>query len=343
MSGESIRKALDRFPRRERPLAEPVALGGAGGLSGSRLWRFEAVAGARLLRAWPTSVPRLRVERVHDWLNAVELSFIPRPIATTDGSTALWFAGRCWELVPWLQGTPDLGRPPAVEHVCAAFQGLAAFHVRLSRHESVMGPSPGLLVHRDELRRLVEGGFDLLERAVAAGREDACVRLAFEWLRLAKAIAPDVLASVTAACSTSYRLQPCLRDARPEHFLFAGSSLVGLVDFGAMDVETVGADLARLLGEWLPRPDGDLLREDGLAAYRRLRMLDTAELEAAAALEKLADVLIGERWVRWRFLDRRAFDDQRAVVEGLERGLARLRRATSTGGNQDRRSDGSAG
>ena len=47
-------------------------------------------------------------------------------------------------------------------------------------------------------------------------------------------------------------MQPCLRDARPEHFLFVENVLTGLIDFGAMDFETVAGDLARLLGEWLP-------------------------------------------------------------------------------------------
>ena len=50
------------------------------------------------------------------------------------------------------------------------------------------------------------------------------------------------------------RLQPALRDARPEHFLFEDDRLSGLVDFGAMGVESVAADLARLIGEWF---DGD--------------------------------------------------------------------------------------
>ena len=54
-------------------------------------------------------------------------------------------------------------------------------------------------------------------------------------------------------------LQPCLRDARPEHFLFDGDQLSGLVDFGAMAVDSVVGDLARLIGEWL---------DDDRPAYR---------------------------------------------------------------------------
>ena len=67
-------------------------------------------------------------------------------------------------------------------------------------------------------------------------------------------------------------LQPCLRDARPEHFLFEGDRVSGLVNFGAMGVDCVAGDLARLIGEWL---DGDpTARAEALAAYERIRPLD---------------------------------------------------------------------
>ena len=66
-------------------------------------------------------------------------------------------------------------------------------------------------------------------------------------------------------------VQPVLRDARPEHFLFEDGRLSGLVDFGAMGVDSVAADLARLIGDWF---DGDRdLRREALAAYEAVRPL----------------------------------------------------------------------
>ena len=64
---------------------------------------------------------------------------------------------------------------------------------------------------------------------------------ALRWLSLARTAAPA--AGRTARCERrdrSFRLQPCLRDARPEHFLFEGDRLTGLVDFGAMGVDSRG-------------------------------------------------------------------------------------------------------
>lgn len=321
-----VRAVLDRYPARERPRAAPTPLGGAGGLSGSRLWRFEAAEGPRVLRAWPEAVSLARVERIHGWLVGADLSFVARPIRAIDGSTTISTAGRCWELTPWLAGGPDLGRPPSEKHVRAAFEGLAALHVRLGLREARHGPSPGLIRHREELRTLVDGGFSAIGEAVSAHPDDPCAAAATTWLGLAERVAPAVLTNTAQACSSDYHIQPCLRDARPEHFLFVGEVFVGLIDFGAMDVETVGADLARLMGEWLPGHDGDELRAEGLAAYGRIRPLEPAELDAARAFERLADVLIAERWVRWRFLERRTFAEESSFAEGIERGLTRLRR-----------------
>jgi homoserine kinase type II len=322
----SVADVLGRYAPGQRPLAEPTSLGSAGGLSGSRLWRYAASNGPRVLRAWPAGTGVGRVERVHAWLRSTtDLPFIARPIAALDGSTAIESDGLCWEVAPWLPGEPTTG-VPAVAHVRAAFEGLDALHQRLRRVETRVGPSPGLAARREELRALIEGGFDLLAARLAAQTGDPSATDAAAWLGLARRLAPGVLATTTAAARLGLPLQPCLRDARPEHFLFTADALTGLVDFGAMDVETPAADLARLAGEWLPRGTCAALRAEGLATYGRLRPITAEEFAAAEAFEALADVLIGERWIRWRFLEGRRFEDDRATAAGIARGLTRLRR-----------------
>jgi hypothetical protein len=53
--------------------------------------------------------------------------------------------------------------------------------------------------------------------------------------------------------------------------------------------------------------------------------MNPTQLAQATAFEAAADVLIGERWVRWRYRERRRFDDPSAFVAGLNRGLGRLK------------------
>jgi homoserine kinase type II len=149
------------------------------------------------------------------------------------------------------------------------------------------------------------------------------------WLALARATAPRLLPRLRDVARLTVSLQPCVRDARPEHFLFQGNDVSGLVDFGAMGVETVAADLARLTGEWIS--ENQSLCDLAVAAYEQIRPLDPSERALSTAFEAAADLLIAGHWLTWRFLDKRQFEDPRAFERGIARGLERLkRRATET-------------
>jgi Ser/Thr protein kinase RdoA (MazF antagonist) len=201
------------------------------------------------------------------------------------------------------------------------FTGLAAFHARLASMRSV-GPSPGLAARIVELDRLLLGEFDALGRAIARVPGDPRSSMVREWIGRARSLAPRLLGPLRTASSRIVPLQPCLRDARPDHFLFEGDRLTGLVDFGAMGVDAPGADLARLLGEWTGQ---DLVaRSEALAAYTSIRPLQPREAELIDVFAESAAWLGPARWVRWHFLDHRPFDDPYVVRRGLERALDRL-------------------
>src|SRR5262249_32525036 len=155
---------------------------------------------------------------------------------------------------------------------------------------------------------LLRGGFDALERAIrrpGVDPYDEARAMALRWLGLARAVAPRLLDPLRAAAGRAVPLQPCLRGARPEHFLFDGDRVTGLVDFGAMGVDCVAGDLARLMGEWL---DGDsTARSEALAAYERIRPLDAAEAALIDAFGASTALLIGEHWIRWHYVEARRF------------------------------------
>jgi homoserine kinase type II len=102
-----------------------------------------------------------------------------------------------------------------------------------------------------------------------------------------------------------------------------------------MGIETVAADLARLMAEWFP--DEELLRATALQAYEQIRPLDPSETALVTSFEAAADLLIAGHWVKWHFLDHRQFDDPVAVQQRIAWGLDRLaRRAERTLGPQGR-------
>jgi Ser/Thr protein kinase RdoA (MazF antagonist) len=259
---------------------------------------------------------------VHRWVSdSKRLGFVPVPIPALDGRTLIHHADLLWELSPWMPGETDLSRPPRTDRLRAGFAALAAFHQNLAA-EHRRGRSPGLARRALEIDNLMRGGFLELEEAVNQRATDSHAQTARTWLALARPQAPSVAVRLDKALEHSVLLQPCLRDVRSHHLLFEGSRLTGLVDFGAMDVDTVAGDLARLLLEWVG-PDR-AARADALSAYTAVRPLDTTETTLIDAFEVSACLLTGGHWLRWHFVEGRTFDDPQAVRTGLERGLERL-------------------
>lgn len=323
-----VRAVLARYPSTVAPTSAPEPLGGAGGLSGSRLWRYRSSGGPMVLRLWPPHGPgRARLERVHRWLGkAGVLGFLPVPIPDRSGQTLQESPMGLWELTRWMPGEPEGSRPPAPQRVGSAFAAMAMFH-RQFDDERRSGTSPGLANRITEMEALLRVGLDLLEVAIdrsLTSPDDEARPIALRWLALARRVAPGLLGPVREAAGRTVPLQPCLRDARGEHFLFEGDRVTGLVDFGAMGIDCVAGDLARLIGDWLD--DDPSARAEPLTAYERVRPLDPDEAAAIPAFTTSTALLIGERWIRWHYVEGRRFDDPSAVVTGLMRSVERLGR-----------------
>ncbi|MDR3632405.1 MAG: phosphotransferase [Isosphaeraceae bacterium] len=320
---DALRSVLARYPAIARPCAEPESLENAGGLSGAQLWRFPSGRGMLVARAWPPEgPPRRALEMIHQWIGrAGRVGFLSLPLASLDGRTIHEEAGRLWEVSPWLSGAPPALGPAERTQVRAAFAGLGAVHQAL-RVEGVHGTSPGLRDRLLELEWWLSAGFTALEAALGPSEQDAAAALARQWLADARRAAPTWHGLLRDAAGATVWCQPCLRDVRPEHFLFNGERLTGLVDFGAMGVECVSGDLARLLSEWLGTDRS--LRAEGLAAYAAIRSLDETETVLIDAFERSAALLGAGRWASWHFLERRPFRDPDAVRLGLRKGVDRL-------------------
>src|SRR5688572_7845898 len=100
----NVAAVLARYP----PDCSPhriEALGGAGGFSGSKLWRIASQRGSLCLREWPLEHPSPdRLQFIHAVLrHAADYGFhrLPLPIASTNGTSCVEHFGRLWELTPW--------------------------------------------------------------------------------------------------------------------------------------------------------------------------------------------------------------------------------------------------
>jgi Ser/Thr protein kinase RdoA (MazF antagonist) len=326
----ALLSVLTRYPASARPRFEPIPLGNAGGLSGSQLWRFDTGRGMLVARMWPIELSeRPRIEQIHRWIaRADRLRFVPQPIQAQDGRTVLEENGRLWEVVPWMLGKREIAEPPRPTRVKAAFSAVAEFHKAMGEI-TPRALSPGLLARTAEIEALLASNLIAWRSLVTRTPADEARGLALLWLDFAGRIAPSLLPDIREAARKPVSIQPVLRDARPEHFLFEEDRVTGLVDFGAMGLDMVSIDLARLMGEWFKVEDKNS-RELAISAYGQVRPLTADERLRIAVFEKSGDLLRGARWLQWHYVDHRRFEDPKAVIQGLGRSVTRLSQAKSS-------------
>jgi homoserine kinase type II len=104
--------------------------------------------------------------------------------------------------------------------------------------------------------------------------------------------------------------------------LFTGDEVTGIIDFGAVDINTPATDIARLLGSLV----ADDLEgwQTGLAAYSAVRPLSPEESLAVVALDRSGIVLAGCNWIRWIYIERREFDNRQHVIDRFRKLLGRV-------------------
>ena len=239
------------------------ALGDEGGFSGSEVWRGDDAAGRPVLalKAWPPTMSAERLAQIHAWMRqAAHLAFVPTVVVARGQQTVVVEAGRAWDLTQWMPGTADFRSHPTEGRLAAACAAVAQLH-RAWRHGGsapVRCPAvdrrltvlrawatrPSLAPYADTpIGDLLRRGCESVDRLVGPAE-----RSLHQWAQWPVAVGP------------------CLCDVWHDHILFTGEAVTGVIDFGAMKVDWVGVDLARLLGDLVGDDEPAFLA--GLAAYR---------------------------------------------------------------------------
>ncbi len=322
-------------------------LGSAGGMSGAQFWRITSPRGNFILRRWPTEHPSPeRLQYIHAILRhaaARGCDFLPVPITTGDAQSFVRDGGYLWELAPWLSGAADYYCSPRLEKLGAAMGALAQFHIAVADFEypAVPGSAGGLnapIRHVARLRELSSGRLNELSNAIRDTMWPDLAPLVHQFVAALPQVIPIALTQLEPLTNIRLPLQPCIRDIWHDHVLFTGEKVTGLVDFGAVDIDTPATDIARLLGSFaaIPLPfreglgEGSALTgrvsqtwQEGLAAYNTVRPLSPNETRAAYALDTSGPILAGCNWIRWIYIEGREFENHEQVIERFRRILVR--------------------
>ena len=215
-----------------------------GGYSGALVWRGEDPGGMPqfVLKCWPPTTSARRLSQIHVWQEqAAHLLIVPRVLRSLADRTFIPFEGRLWEIASFIPGT---ARGAANrEEIRSACQSVAELH-KVWLSSSRFAPCPGVLRRVEVLIQWQPQSNDNVSTLFP--------ELSSEMDRARSVIEgqlPDVLRELKPWADVPVLLHPCIRDLRGEHVLFVGCRVGGIVDYGAMDVDSPAIDLARMLGE----------------------------------------------------------------------------------------------
>ncbi|WP_168205086.1 phosphotransferase enzyme family protein [Bythopirellula goksoeyrii] len=285
---------------------EPLELKAVpGGLSGARIWRVSHEGHEYCLRCWPVNHPSPdQLRTIHQLIEHVRhlgITSVPKPYRTLTGNTFLSNGGHLWELTAWLAGQPLGSHSSNEQQRIAACETLARFHLAAASFGPAnLGvkrePAPGLLRRRDLLAELLQGRLAELFQAVHDEPRSPTRETLLELLSRIERILPGATATVEHCASIPLPLQWCLRDVHPGNVLVIGTQVTGIVDFGAVAIDSVAGDIARLVGGLqCERAD----RQKCFSAYARLRPLTNDELRSIAAFHVGGLILSATNWIRW--------------------------------------------
>ncbi|MCH2180671.1 MAG: phosphotransferase [Mariniblastus sp.] len=293
-------------------------LGNAGGFSGACITLVEAEVGKCCLRQWPHSHPtQQRLDWIHrNLLHAgVNGCPVPVPIRTCHGDTFVRFRDRFWELSPWMPGSADYETTPNLPRLLNAIQKLAEFHRSTAQVQLEFGPSANVKSRVEQLASS-QTLMTSIEDAALNHTFPPIVRL-YNELHRCREWFPHCLQELSQTIDRPLVLQPVIRDIWHDHILFTGNEVSGIVDFGAMQLDHVSLDLARLLGSLVGDPDDP----DWLAAlehYCSYRPLLNYEIEVIRLLDQSAVLLSSLNWLRWIVLEKREYEDWQAVQRRID-------------------------
>ena len=325
-----ITRVLAHYAINSRP--ESIeSLGAAGGFSGAEFWRLKTADCQQLcLRRWPPEHPTPeRLQFIHAVLrhaarNLVDFQ-LPVPLSTRDGHSFVSLDSSFWELTPWLAGAADFHANSSRNRLQAALRALAQFHVAASDYSHAgpaFSPSPAVFERLQMIRELLDSGWQRMLAKIRSPDWPEFEQRARRLTALFPQLAPAVARELESFAGFRVPLQPCLRDIWHDHVLFTGDEVSGLVDFGAMRIDSVAGDIARLLGSLIG--DDTAHWQLGLAAYVAIRPLSEDELRLVSAFDHSSVLLSGMNWLTWICVEKRVFTDRPRVLARLDENLARL-------------------
>lgn len=240
--------------------AEWSAVGPADGLSGASVWSG-TVAGRHIyaLKCWPDWMTAEHLRQIHSRMSEARTGgceFVPTVLLTRGADTVCTTEGRCWDVTTWMPGQQGRRGEISPDRLAAACTAIALLHrawcTSPFRTERCSAVTRRLIVlNRWSTQR---GTFDFSGSPILAR---SLTLVSDRVIRCRALLEPWRTVPVPSFA--------CHGDLWGENILFTHDRVSGVIDYGAMRVDSPASDLARLLGD-LAGPDSAGL-DAGVATY----------------------------------------------------------------------------
>ena len=324
-----IQSVLQQFPELIDVNVRTTALGNHGGFSGAQLWKLESgdLEKPYCLRRWPIEHPnRDQLSWIHGALNQArmnDVTVVPRIYRTNQDNTFVERNGALWELTDWLPGQADFHESPNDQRLSDAMQTLAKCHKGFAQYQLDFRKSNGLEARFHGLQGL-KAFFDQLDivrpshRGLGGELESLIIVLRTKAVQQQLLSQADLMKSRLADwIRQPIPVQPVIRDLWHDHLLFTGDHLTGIVDFGAMAMDSVALDLSRLLRSLFGDEKSQWAK--AIAMYETQRSLLAIEREVLDVVDRSSVLVSAMNWVRWIAFEGRVFEDSTSVDARVRR------------------------
>lgn len=313
----------------------------SGGFSGAEVFRFESLAGPRVLRVWPAKnrLPIARISGLHRLLQHIYqkgVTSVAVPERNHFGGTITEIRRRVVHVEPFMEGVADFHTSPTVERLANTMRALAEWHRAATSFQPTelegawfyckTGPSPAVCERLKLLKSFLEGKAAFirqrLQSSTSQNLDPDFRKAAIDILSRFQVLGAIVADKLRQARQWQVPLQPCLRDIWHDHVLFTGEEVTGLIDPTACRTESVASDLSRLLGSMV----GNDQQAWALAitVYDQHRRLSEVEQRLIPILDHSGVLLSGMRWLEKLALEE-SISISPAVVKRVEQIAERLK------------------
>lgn len=315
-SNAQIQSVISRY--RLAPVQRMEFLGSAGGFSGAQLWRLTTSEGEFCVRRWPESHPsRERLQWMHRVIVHTHQNgcpFVAAPLANQTGDTVTDTPEGLWEISGWMPGEADFLSNPNDQRLGNMIHALAKFHLSSAQVNLDFNRSFCVSSRLEQLAD-IDQTVSALQRVPPHSSNQPFEQFRQTVLARVGSVAGALHFKLSQFSDIVFPVQPVIRDVWHDHVFFTGNEVSGLVDFGAMQIDNVALDLARLLGSTVA--DDRNRWKFAVRCYREIRPLSDTEIELLPLLDESGVVLGSLNWLKWIYLERRQFENWNGVMERI--------------------------